>query len=473
MNVEDKIKIGLETHVQLSSDTKLLCGCPTTQTEDEPNTNVCPTCLGMPGARPRINKKVIEMGIKIAKALNCDIPDITNFSRKTYFYPDMPKNFQTTQFSKPLGKDGHLKLNLSGEKKKIRIKRIHIEEDPGRIKHSSDNISESDYTLLDYNRSGIPLCEVVTKPDLESPAEAREFLKKLTNILEHIKVYDSQSETSIRSDGNISMGSERVEIKNITGFKGLENALKFEVRRQKNRIEKGKDVVRETRSYDDEKQITRSLRQKEEEKDYGYIFDPDLTKVEITEQWVTEITQNLPELPHKKRERYIKNLNLSSEIADTICSDVELTECFEQLKQDINTDLAAKIISKQVKKVLNYNEAKLSETEIDTDKLTKVGKMLENDEITENNAELIIRKLANNDIDPRQIKEEENLGKVSGSKINNIIDEVIDENEEAVEDYKQGKDEALNFLMGQVMQKSQGSADPQQTRKLLKEELEE
>lgn len=469
---EDKIKIGLETHIQLFTDTKLLCGCPTSGST-EPNTRVCPTCLGMPGSRPRINKKAIEMGIKIAKALNCEIPEITNFSRKTYFYPDMPKNFQTTQFSTPLGKDGELELELAGKKRKIRIKRIHIEEDPGSIKHSGGDIETAKYSLLDYNRSGIPLCEIVTRPDLKTPREARDFVKGLANILEHLKIYDAQSEATIRSDGNISMGSGRVEIKNITGYKNLEDALNFEMKRQKRMLSKGQEIKRETRSYNDKKGITTSLRQKEVEQEYGYIFEPDLTKIKIADSWIETVTKDFPELPHLKKERYINEMDMSPEMADTICSDVELTETFEEVKDSSDVSIAAKIISGPLKKVLNYNEVRLSETNINNTDLIEIIGMIKDNEVTERNAEMIIREMVKTGNKPKTIKKEKGLGKLSADTIKNDIKEVIDEEKEAVQDYKQGKTEALNYLIGKVMQKVKSRADARQVREKLIEELEE
>ena len=467
----EDIKIGLETHLQLLSDSKLFCGCPTSGS-DEPNTRVCPTCLGMPGSKPRVNKGVIEMGMKIVEALNCEMPEEMNFSRKTYFYPDMPKNFQTTQFAIPLGRNGELTLDLDGEERTVRIKRVHLEEDPGKLRHVGGEITSADHVLIDYNRSGVPLCEIVTKPDLRSPKEARIFLKKLTEVFEYLEVYDSSSEASLRSDANISTGGERAEVKNITGFSGVEKALRYEIKRQENLRKRGKDVKRETRAYNEESGVTKSLREKEFEEEYGYIFEPDLTRIELTENWVEECTQDLPELPHEKKKRYVKEYKVSEEVAETICSDFDMTKVFEKILDKLNVETVSNLLAGPVKKVLNYHDMRFSESKLNADKLLKTAEMLENEEITERNAEMIIRRIAVNDERPENVKEEKGFGKTSSGELEDLVDKILEKNKEAVEDYKDGKEEALNHLMGQVMQESDGNADPQETRELLKKRIE-
>ncbi|MFP4116190.1 MAG: Asp-tRNA(Asn)/Glu-tRNA(Gln) amidotransferase subunit GatB [Candidatus Aenigmatarchaeota archaeon] len=466
-----EVKIGLETHLQLLSESKLFCGCPTSG-RDEPNTNVCPTCLGMPGAKPRINKKVIEMGMKIAEALNCKMPEEMNFSRKTYFYPDMPKNFQITQFAIPLGRNGELTLELDGEERTVRIKRIHLEEDPGKLKHIGGGITSADYVLMDYNRSGVPLCEIVTEPDLRSPEEARVFLRKLVEVFEYLEVYDSSSEASLRSDANISTFGERAEVKNISGFSGVEKALRYEMKRQENLRKRGKEMKRETRAYDEESGVTKKLRKKEFEEEYGYIFEPDLTSIELKDDWVERLVENLPELPHEKKERYVEEYGMSEEVAAAICSDFDLAMAFEDIASKTDEEVAYNLLSGPVKKVLNYHEFRFAESELDTSKVLKVAEMLESGEITERNAEMIVRELVKEDKGPVKVKEEKGFGKASSAEVEELVEKVIEENKAAVKDYKKGKDKALNHLMGQLMEKSGGKADPKEARKFLRKRIE-
>ncbi len=462
------VRIGLETHLQLMTKSKLFCGCPNRGVE-EPNTRTCPTCLGMPGARPQVNKRAIEMGIKIAKALGCKIPKEMNFSRKTYFYPDMPKNFQTTQFSLPIGTNGQIKMELGGEEKTVRIKRVHLEEDPGKLKHVGGGITSADYVLVDYNRSGTPLCEVVTEPDLSSPNEARIFLRKLSDIFEYLKVYDSTGEGTIRSDANVSTWSERTEVKNITGFKDIEKALIYEIRRQKNLKKRGKEVIRETRTYDDSTGTTKSLRTKEKEADYGYIFDPDLTRIELHTDWIEKLAKDIPELPHEKKRRYVEEYGVSREVAVTISSDFELAKTFEKLIDDLDVERASSMLAGPVKKVLNYNDMRFKESKLTTEKIKKLLDMIDEGQVTERNAEMILRVVATENKDPERVKEDKGFGKVTENKTKEIVERVLEENKDAAEDYIKGKDEALNHLVGQVMKGSGGSADPREARKLLKD----
>ncbi|MFB6099879.1 MAG: Asp-tRNA(Asn)/Glu-tRNA(Gln) amidotransferase subunit GatB, partial [Candidatus Nanohalobium sp.] len=280
-NSETDVMIGLETHVQLDTNTKLFCGCPNKEAE-ETNTHVCETCLGHPGSKPRLNRKVLRQAVKTSQALQCDINEDIFFSRKTYFYPDMSKSYQITQYEVPVGEDGEIEVKVGDERKDIGITRLHIEEDPAKMKHVGGDIGDSEYTKVDYNRAGTPLLEIVTEPDFESPKEARAYLQQLAQMLEYLKIYFSESDYSIKSDANISIdGGQRVEVKNITGTAGIEKALSYEISRQKQLKKRGREVEQQTRNYDANQEITEMMREKETEKDYGYIFDPDLTRQEL------------------------------------------------------------------------------------------------------------------------------------------------------------------------------------------------
>ncbi|MBI2652073.1 Asp-tRNA(Asn)/Glu-tRNA(Gln) amidotransferase subunit GatB [Candidatus Woesearchaeota archaeon] len=291
------IVIGLEIHIELDTKTKLFCSCPTKGSE-EPNTRTCETCLGMPGSKPVLNKKSVEFALKLCLALNCEISPELIFSRKSYFYPDMSKNYQISQYEMPLGRNGKLRLRNG---KEIGITRVHIEEDPASLIHPV-GLKESQYVLVDYNRSGNPLVEIVTEPDLTSPEEAREFMKQLITVLNYLEIFDI-NEGIIKADANVSIKESdytRIEIKNITGFKEIERALVYEVNRQKEEIKHHKKIEHETRAWDSEKGITFSLRKKETEEDYGYIIDTDLTVVEITDKLISDVKKNMPELAHDK-----------------------------------------------------------------------------------------------------------------------------------------------------------------------------
>ncbi len=470
---EDKgVKIGLETHIQLDTNSKLFCGC-SAELSEEPNKHTCDTCLGMPGSKPRTNEKVIEYALRASLALECEIKDEVRFSRKTYFYPDMSKNFQITQHEIPVGVEGELKTKLGDEKKNIRIKRLHIEEDPAKINHKGGDITSSDYTLLDYNRAGIPLIEIVTKPDFSAPEEARKFLQKLTKIMEYLGIYDPSSDLSIKSDANISIeGGERVEVKNITGTKGIEKALNYEITRQKNLKKRGRDIKRETRSYNSAQEITNSMRQKESEAGYGYILEPDLTKLDIEREEVESIEKELPELPDEKLERFVRDYELPEEIAESLITEKELAEDFEELVVDHDSSITANWMTKELKKTLNYNGISYRESGLEKDWISYIIGLLEEDKITDRNAEKVIRETVEKSVDPEKIVEREDLLKAESSEIETTVTEVIEANQNAVEDYRSGEEGAINYLVGQVMKRSNGKADPRETRELIEKELE-
>ena len=455
-------RIGLEVHIQLNTQTKLFCGCPNRFVK-EPNTLVCPYCIGLPGSKPRVNRSALQYAWLIGLALNCKIPSMTFFSRKSYFYPDMGKNFQITQYEAPVAHTGRLKLGL----KEITIKRIQVEEDPARIVHVGGTIATADYVQVDYNRSGVPLCEIVTDPDFESPREARDFLQKLSSILEYLNVYDPSVEGSMRVDANISLGPTRVEIKNITGFKDVEKALNYEIIRQKHALRRNQKIVRETRGWDADAGVTRSQRTKEDEEDYGYITDSDLTIFTITEEKIKELKNHLPELPDAKVKRYVKELKIKEDLAVSIVSEPDLAEAFEKVIKYVNKELAAKWFAGEIKKTLNYHNLRLRDSKLKTDGIIKLLDMIEKRTITDHTAEMMLREMTIKSLDP-EARSDVTTRIYDEHTIENSIKEVIDTNTKAVLDYKSGKNESFNFLVGQVMKKTQGRGDPETIRRLMK-----
>ena len=455
--MEDKIIIGMEVHVELDTNTKLFCGCSTKV--KEPNSSTCEICVGMPGSKPSLNKKAIEYALRLCLALNCSISKELIFSRKTYFYPDMGKNFQITQYELPLGSNGNLKL----DNKEIGITRIHLEEDPASLVH------QGNFVLVDYNRSGRPLVEVVTNPELSSAEEAREFMKKLLTTLNYLGIFD-QVNGIIKADANISIkGYERIEIKNITGFKEIERALVYEIERQKRLIEEGKKITRETRGWDANKGFTFFQRSKESEDDYGYIFEPDLVPVEIRKEFVDKVKKDIPELAHERIQRYIKQYKLKQEDAEVLAAEYLLAELFEKVSKEINPELAAKWLRRELIRVVNYNKKELYELELDETHIIQLLKLVENKKITNATGQKIMEKLVEKPFDVNEYIKKEGLGVVSGEKeLENYCKEAIKENERAVRDYKSGNEKALFFISGSVMKKTRGKADPKIVNEILK-----
>jgi aspartyl-tRNA(Asn)/glutamyl-tRNA(Gln) amidotransferase subunit B len=458
--------IGLEIHIELKTETKLFCSCARTGS-DVPNTRTCPVCLGHPGSKPVLNRKAVEYAIKLALASNSKIAPELIFSRKSYFYPDMAKNYQISQYEIPLATEGKIKLENG---KEIGLIRIHIEEDPAALVHPA-GIRDSKFVLVDYNRSGDPLVEVVTKPDLTSPDEARDFMKQLITILQYLEIFDSDT-CIIKADANISIkesGYTRAEIKNITGFKGIERALKYELARQKKEIAEGKKLIQETRSWDSERGITFSLRTKETEAGYGYIVDPDLVRIELTNSWIAEIKKQMPELAHEKLKKFTDKHGIKEEMAKVISKDRALAEMFEAVSAAVNPDLAAKWIRRELARVLNFHKKKLAQTEIKEHHMIDLLKLIEEQKITENVAQRIIEKLVEKPFDINEYVEKEGLQAVSDTEeLEKICKEAIKEAANAVEDYKTGNEKALNFVVGIVMKKTRGKATPKEVNEILK-----
>ncbi len=468
--MEDVI-IGLEIHVQLNKlKSKMFCSCSTDYHDALPNTHTCPVCLGLPGSLPVLNRRAVEFGIKVALALNCQIAEETMFYRKNYYYPDLPKGFQISQYDYPLATGGYIIIKGDdGQERKIRITRVHMEEDPGRLVHIG-TIDKAKYTLVDYNRCGMPLLEVVTEPDLRSPKEARQFLDRLRTILEYLDVFDGNLEGSLRVDSNISLaGGERAEVKNISSHKGVEKALSYEITRQKNLRRRGIKVVQETRHYDELRGITVSIRTKEEAHDYRYFPEMDLVPLRIAE-WVPLIRAQLPELPDAKRERFRAEYGISDDHAKSLTAEIKVADFYEWVAARSDPKLAAVWIADVLKGELNYRN--LTIDSFSKEHILEIIKMLSKKEITDEIAVNLIRTILDKGGSPREIVDSMGLKRIEDDAVIIAVREAVAECREAVRDYMNGNQRAINYIVGQVMKKTKGRADPSIAHRLVKEEIE-
>jgi aspartyl-tRNA(Asn)/glutamyl-tRNA(Gln) amidotransferase subunit B len=479
--------IGLEVHVQLETDTKIFCGCSTDTADADPNTHTCPVCLGLPGALPVLNEGAVEAAVKLGKAIDADIPERTRFHRKNYFYPDLPKGFQITQYDAPVCQDGELEVGTGDDRRAIGIERAHLEEDPGSLQHVGGSIEDADYTLVDYNRAGTPLMEIVTRPDFRAAEEVRAFLAKLTSVLEYLGIFDAERDGSLRVDANISMvdseklagedgpsdevleSANRTEVKNISSHRAAQKALAYEITRQRNQLKRGMEVEQETRHWDEARGVTVSMRSKEEEKDYRYFREADIPPLEVSD-WKEEIP--IPELPDARRERFQAEYGVGDETASKLTSRKAVADLFEELADEYDADLAATWVADNVLGELNYRDLSLDDVADRYDEFERLVELVAEDEITAKNAEeVVLRSMLDEDREPDEVVEAEGLGKTSGDAVAEAVTEAIEENPDAVEDYHDGEADALNFLVGQVMGKTGGSADPGQVNELLREEL--
>lgn len=460
--------IGLEVHVQLTTQSKLFCGCSTRYQDSEPNTHTCPICLGLPGSLPVVNEMAIIYAERVAAALNCTVQR-TQFYRKNYFYPDLPKGFQISQYDFPLGTNGYLMVDTEGRERRTRIKRVHLEEDPGKLTYRG-TIEKAQYSLIDYNRSGVPLLEVVTEPDLCAPKEARRFLNKLRNILEYLDVFDGNLEGSLRVDANISIaGGQRAEVKNISSYKGVEKALLFEISRQKNLLRRGIHISQETRHFDEVRGITISLRSKEQEHDYRYFPEPDLVPID-PEPLVEQFPQKIEvELPDVKRQRFVRQYGISDYLAKVLTGSKALGDYYEAVAERVNPLVAATWVVDVLQGELNYRGLELDA--FSPGYMVDVITNVLDETITEKAAVAIVRTVLDRGGTPCEIINEQALHVVPTETVNEAVTQTIDENPQAVEDYHNGKKGAINFLVGQVMKKTRGRADPNLTNRLLRERL--
>lgn len=464
-------KIGLEIHCQLTKlESKLFCSCKADYRGFEPNTNICPVCVGLPGSLPRLNKKAIEKATIIAMALNCKTPQKIAFFRKNYFYPDLPKNFQITQLNlygpTSIGQEG----KISVEGKEIQIRRIQLEEDPGRLIYEGSS-ERTQITLVDYNRAGTPLVEIVTDPDFENPKQVRLFLNILSDLLENLGVSDPSLEGAMRADANVSIeGGSKVEIKNINSFYDLEKALHFELTRQQSLAERKIEIIQETRHWDDRRKITVSARSKEEEEDYRYFLEGDIPWVVIDPQVISRLKKGMPESISSKRERYIKDFDITSQVADVLSSDKFYSDLFEQAHDQKNAKEIANLITTDLMGFVDTKE-KRKESKLTAKHLADLANSIIENKITRNSSKNVLQTIVKSGKSVLQLISELDLGHVSDeAELSKIIDEVLKDESKAVEEAKQ-KPETINYLVGKVMKKTKGKADATLTLNLLKKKI--
>lgn len=471
--------IGLEVHVELKTNTKIFCPS-TTEFGGDPNSHVCPVCLGLPGVLPVLNQKVLEYAIRASLALNCQIALFSKFDRKNYYYPDLPKNYQISQYDLPIAEHGHLDIDLEGAVKRIGITRVHMEEDAGKLVHQG-TISTTPFSLVDYNRTGVPLIEIVSEPDLRAPEEARAYLEKLKAIIQYTGVSDCKMEEgSLRCDANVSVRPRgqkelgtKAEIKNMNSFKALQKALDYEIKRQIKVLEEGGRIVQETRTWDDNKGVTLSMRSKEEAHDYRYFPDPDLVPMVIDPGFVEKIRSSLPELPDQRKQRYVRELGLSEYDAGVLTSTREVADYFEAcLDAYPNSKAVGNWVMGDLSRLLNANNMEITQCKIKPAQLGEMLKFIDKGTISGKIAKAVFEDMFATGKDPEQIIKDKGLVQISDeSAIAAVADQVIAGNPKVVEDFRAGKEKALGFLVGQVMKATRGKANPELVNKLLKEKI--
>jgi len=466
-------KIGLEIHCQLTKlESKLFCSCKANYREFEPNHNICPICMGLPGSLPRLNQKAVESATSIAMALNCATPEQIAFFRKNYFYPDLPKNFQITQLNvygdMSIGGVGYVDV----EGKKIRITRIQLEEDPGRLIYAGTS-DRTKITLVDYNRAGTPLVEIVTEPDFENPRQVRVFLNILSDLLENLGVSEPGLEGAMRADGNVSIeGGNKIEIKNIGSFHDLEKALHFELTRQQSLHERDIDIVQETRHWDDRRKITISSRSKEDDQDYRYFIENDIPWVKIEQETRDRLKHNMPESISSKKERYVEKYGIAPQVADILSSDKYYSDLFEGAHDNSNAKDIANLITTDLMGFVDTKE-KRENSKLTSQHLSDLINAINSKTLTRTSSKTALQEIVKSGKSVKELLNEMDLGQVSdSSEIDSIINEVFKEEKQAVIDAKE-RPETVNFLVGKVMQKTKGKADPIKTLEMIKSKLSE
>ena len=478
MSLEDyEVVIGLEVHCELSTKTKIFCSCPT-EFGGEPNTHCCPICMAMPGTLPVLNEKVVEYAVKAGLATNCTISKNSKNDRKNYFYPDLPKAYQISQYDMPLCQNGHVDIaDENGEKKTIRILRIHIEEDAGKLNH--DEYGRGSF--VDLNRAGVPLIEVVSEPDLRSAEEAENYLRKLKSIFEYIQISDCKmQEGSLRADVNVSVRKKgatefgtRTEMKNMNSFRSIVRAINYEAERQVEVIENGGTITQETLRWDDVSGRTFSMRDKEDAQDYRYFPDPDLVAIKLSEEYIENIKNNLPELPESRKKRYMEEYGLSEKDSNLLTASKYLSDLFEGAEKICkNAKAVANWILSDISKILNETETEPIQIPFDANQLAKLVQLIDNGTISSAIAKKVIVELFENPKDPEEIIKEKGWIQISDEgAIKEVVTKILENNPQSVADYKAGKDRALGFLVGQAMKETKGKANPQMLNKMFLDEL--
>lgn len=470
-----EVVIGIEVHAQLSTNSKMFCSCSTTYGA-LPNKNICPVCTGQPGTLPVLNSKAVEYAVRTALAFNCGINVQSIFARKNYFYPDLPKGYQISQYDQPLAVKGNISISLSeGGQKNIGVTRVHLEEDAGK------NIHDDHGSYVDFNRSGVPLVEIVSEPDMRSPQEAVLYFKKLRSILCCIETSScNMEEGNLRCDANISLmpkGSNKfgtkVEIKNLNSFRFLEKALAYEVQRQAELLDAGKKIDQETRLFDSVKGITKSMRKKEEANDYRYFPEPDLSPLIVEEAYINSIKSSMPELPDAKRSRLVSQYSLSDYDAEVISSDKALTEYYEALvSSGLEPKMSSNWLQTEVMRVLNERKTGILDFPISALSLSSLIKMVKEGKINQNTAKEVFNEMLDSSKSAEQIVSEKGLDQIQDEgAIEKIVDEVIASSTEQVQQYKDGKTNLMGHFVGMVMKKSKGKANPQVVNSILKKKI--
>ena len=471
-----EVVIGLEVHAELSTKTKIFCSCPTSFGA-APNTHTCPICMAMPGTLPVLNEKVVEYAVKAGLATNCEISKDSKNDRKNYFYPDLPKAYQISQFDKPLCNHGYVEIeDDEGNKKKVRLLRIHIEEDAGKLNH--DEFAGG--SLVDLNRAGVPLIEMVSEPDLRSSGEAERYLRKLKSILEYIEVSDCKmQEGSLRADVNVSVHKPgeplgtRTEMKNMNSFRSIVRGIEYEIERQIDVIEDGGVVEQETLRWDDVSGKTFPIRDKEDAQDYRYFPDPDLVAIKLSDEYIENIRKTLPELPESRKERYLTEYGLSEKDANIITSSKYLSDLFEQASKICNNPKAVNnwIIS-DISRILNETEMEPIQIPFDSKQLAKLVILIDKGTISSSIAKKVLVEMFEHPRDPEDIIDEKGWVQISDENaIKEVVLKILENNPQSIADYKAGKQKALGFLVGQAMKETRGKANPQMLNKMFIEEL--